>query len=557
MEPSAFGYKGLENQRDGGGYDNFLRSNIDNEQDKRNFVTELGRDHLPFRTWEGQSLDNDRSHQTKIPNDGKPPGPVITVTPGEPYLVPLRWNNPHSSELEVNIWIMDNKYVVPIRKPTCSGEGHQDNVFSFTVPTNFNQLGSRIPGFYGCKKRGDCVLQVYAHSVESRTYASGVPLVVTGDVPAFTATSLNVEEAKTDVGLVLDSLRDVCLGSNDPSANILTAVPRKARLVSDVFNHAYQNSDFSPYSGQQPEAISKNLQASAILKMVTGNRGELGKAKLRKDNREAANFQKIIEKKAKKLVQFYESITNQIIAAVGEKMANTDTTLPYEQKTATCFRCAEVGAINSRRLTTNTYIPSFQIPPAQVDEAKQYIAPIYSHLVDNTGKLKIYEAVLSDMSEDFVKASALGLNYLPAVIKTTTTTMADKTGFRKIDAAGNKDNGYYAATEAAKAYKASGDIFTGQIEANANPYFANAFKDPDSLMAEEGLDMDGLNYDSKCDDDKLEVTEETDCSVAGYFTGQQWFVAEDNVLGVGSGAAAFKASWTLLLALCAVAAALN
>ena len=85
------------------------------------------------------------------------------VKAGEPYTMPLRWNNPHSSELEVNgepravlrkaalprlrvcrrarvlagraagltqrhvslrvVWIMDKKYVVPIRKPACSGEG--------------------------------------------------------------------------------------------------------------------------------------------------------------------------------------------------------------------------------------------------------------------------------------------------------------------------------------------------------------------------------------------------------------------------------------------------
>ncbi len=35
-------------------------------------------------------------------------------------------------------------------------------------------------------------------------------------------------------------------------------------------------SDYSPYSGQQPEWISRNLQAAAVLSMVTGNRGELG-----------------------------------------------------------------------------------------------------------------------------------------------------------------------------------------------------------------------------------------------------------------------------------------
>jgi hypothetical protein len=42
-------------------------------------------------------------------------------------------------------------------------------------------------------------------------------------------------------------------------------------MFSDVYNHAYMNFDFSPYQGQQQEAISQNLQAAAVNKMVTGN----------------------------------------------------------------------------------------------------------------------------------------------------------------------------------------------------------------------------------------------------------------------------------------------
>merc|ERR1719487_373783 len=56
MEPSDFGYAGLKHQRQRA-YDNFLRSNIDNQQDRRDFETEVGRDHLPFRTFESASTD--------------------------------------------------------------------------------------------------------------------------------------------------------------------------------------------------------------------------------------------------------------------------------------------------------------------------------------------------------------------------------------------------------------------------------------------------------------------------------------------------------------------
>jgi hypothetical protein len=51
MEPSTFEYQGLEQQKRGN-YDQFLRSNIDNEQDRRNFQDNEGWDHLPFRSFE-------------------------------------------------------------------------------------------------------------------------------------------------------------------------------------------------------------------------------------------------------------------------------------------------------------------------------------------------------------------------------------------------------------------------------------------------------------------------------------------------------------------------
>ena len=286
-----------------GGYDNFLRSNIDNEQDKRNFNTEAGKDMLPFRSYETAPTDASNTVQTKIPDAA--PGPVITANPGEKVLYPLRWNNPHASELEVNVWIMNipnAPVVVPIRKPTCSGEGYQDTVFSFTIPTNFNSLGTTIPRFTGCKKEGDCVLQVYAHSVEPRTYVIGIPIVVTGTVPAATATNTaGIQPAQPDVGLNLGQLpRDICLPSVDPSADIAVAVPRQARLVSDVFNHAYQNSNYSPYSGQQPLAISRNLQASAIISMIPANQGELGQALLKNQKPAVAARAAAIRNKVRK-----------------------------------------------------------------------------------------------------------------------------------------------------------------------------------------------------------------------------------------------------------------
>jgi len=453
MEPSDFNYNGLKQQRQNA-YDNFLRSNIDNEQDKRNFNQEPGRDMLPTRSYETATTTASNTVQTKLPAGD---AGAITTTPGVPFMIPLRWNNAHASEIEVNAWIMDNKYVVPIRKPTCSGEGYQDQVFTFTIPQDFNQLGSRIPNFAGCKKVGDCVLQIYAHSVEPRTYSIGTPLIVNGDVPAATATQPNVEPARKDVGLDLDKLSSkLCLSSSDPAANIPNAIPREARLVSDVFNHAYQNSDYSPYSGQQPEAISRNLQASAIISMTPGNRGELGKSILTQAQKQALQQ---LDNKQRNLVKAYEGVVNNIIGRLGNNaqaqtlgLKNTGTVPGNNgvQKLTTTFRALETGSLDAGRQTTNTYVPSFKLPAELVNQAKAIAPAQYrNNLIQPDGTVQLYEAVLNDMKKDFAKlATDHQLGYQTAIIKTTTATMPDATQFRKRNAQGQNDGGKYAATQA-------------------------------------------------------------------------------------------------------------
>lgn len=541
MEPSDFNYAGLKNQRQNA-YDNFLRSNIDNEQDRRNFNTEPGRDHLPFRSYETAATDASVTVQTKIP--AVAPGPAIKVTPGTPYLIPLRWNNPHASELEVNIWIMkrtlpgnifkSSPVVVPIRKPTCSGEGHQDNVFDFTVPTDFLALGAKVPGFFGCKQIGDCVLQVYAHSVESRTYAIGTPLIVEGTFPPPTATTdLLIAAPIPEVGVdkaAYESLKQICRPSNDPGAHYKTSNPRWARLVSDVFNHAYQNSDFSPYSGQQPEEISQNLQASAILKMTVGNRGELGKTLFAK-NGKGAQLAKNLDKKARELIRVYESITNQIISAIGKNMSTIDNTTMGAQKTDYGFRCAETGAVNAARLTTNTYVPSFVIPANLLPTAKLYVAPIYKSLITDYpqggGILQIYNAVLNDMNDEFIEAGKLNVHYMGAMLKDTTATMMDATQFIKKNADGKNDGGLYAATLAQKAITDnSKNVKSNTVPKNLASKALNSiasgvhqlFLDAQgALIAAQQADMNGVMGDSNCDNDATwtEAKEAAGCEIPG------------------------------------------
>jgi len=552
MEPSDFNYAGLKKQRDKKAYDQFLRSNIDNEQDKRKFNEEPGLDHLPFRSFEGRFDDLHSSVKYKI--NSSPAKPAVVVTTGKPHILPLRWNNPHASELEINLWINRESLdpvVVPIRRPACSGEGYQDNVIEFTIPNDYKSLGSKIAGFNGCISSGDCVIQGYSHSVESRQYAFGIPVIVNlaetnqSALPPSSTSQDDLQPAGVDPGVTLSQTtvsgdrRLVCLPSNSDQVDIESCVPRQARLVSDVFNHAYQNSDYSPYAGQQPEAISQNLQASIILKMTVGNRGELGKRYFKKTNREGYNLAKKLDKKARKLVKVYEGITNQIISKIQKRMA-TDNVLQEDtmsdgQKTNVCFRCAEVGSTTTKRKTTNTYIPSFTIAAKYLEEAAQFVAPAYGNLItvkNGVGYLQIYSAVLKDMEKRFLKAGALGVHYLPASIKTTLKTKDDKTQFRKIDADNKKDDGSYAAKQVQAEIKSneipviqgmtasamSGISITDMLCKGADPTaLASLIQDDDAVMeADPQFDMDGLMQDADCDDDaKLTANPNLECTQPG------------------------------------------
>jgi hypothetical protein len=459
MEPSTFEYKGLEQQKQKN-YDQFLRSNIDNEQDNRNFQDNEGRDHLPFRSFEAG-----------IARQEGPSKLTQTIDAGKSLLVPLRWNNPHSSELEANIWITSVEYpvVVPIKKPTCSGEGYQDNIFKFTIPTDFGELGQKIPGFTGCTETvaQRCVLQVYSHSVESRTYSIGIPIVIKADygtpMPNTAQNWASIEGASQDPGMAISEMRRFCLESDKKDAtgaleaDIKNAVPRMAKLFSDVYNHAYMNSDFSPYQGQQHEAISQNLQAAAINKMVTGNRGELGKAILPNAMKDRI---KALARQENKVYKAYEALANKIINRVAKnemKETGTVTAGGLVQNLQNCFRCGAVGSTNTNRLQTNTYIPSFALDASLVQQAAQILPNKYKQFIEveaadgsekGKGYVMIYTSALATLSTKFQAAANSGIVYQAGAFKTSLATMPDATQFKKRTATNGKDNGKYAATQA-------------------------------------------------------------------------------------------------------------
>ena len=683
MEPSTFGYKGLKNQR-AKNYDNFLRSNIDNEQDNRDFRNEPGLDHLPFRTYES-------AVETKYPYKGKRPGDeddslqvnqetvdtVLRVKAGEPRLTPLRWNNPHASEIEVNLWIMcsDPPTIVPIKKPTCSGEGHQNNIIEWAIPRDFNDVNwGACPStkcFSGCNSEKDCVLQIYAHSVETRTYSTSVPIIVSkeqwtgrtlpykpvpqdaaeadsyawpttydlkamvsGNAPqpatsiynikicassanegvdknglpvtqvqldATTAKTLNApnvhfylcrrtkaEQAsvalvnkvifrvsssdtvtgtftehykkilknapysvpckncgaavkkvqvnilsftgqRRTVAVLLDLRgngqrwrfrrhlqavcanglpepfpdpwmdlsklkRETCMSAQDPHANFAKTQIQRAVLHSDQANHAYQNSNYSPYSGQQHGEISRNLQAAAVVHMTAGNRGELGRNSL---NTIKAT-QGRLHKKVNKIYKAYEKIANKVIDAISKTTGgrNGGDVKMGVQQLATAFRAAEKGATSNKRLKTTTYVPSFSTANYDLDviqaTIKNYIGDGVAKYADvlsapkpntNIRYIEIYQATMNHLLPDFAHAAHFGITYqesvkkqpcstLPAALRAKSTggakaeatpcctgsmqdtgpgqcgaTLTDVTQFRKKTATGARDSGHYAYTK--------------------------------------------------------------------------------------------------------------
>merc|ERR1712048_1039352 len=265
-----------------------------------------------------------------------------------------------------------------------------------------------------------------------------------------------------DPGMDLSNLRTICRASQDPDQHIKSAVPQWANLFSDVYNHAYQNSDYSPYSGQQHNQISKNIQAACINKMVTGNRGELGRNALPEATKERLEE---LRKKEDQTYKKYEQYANTIIKELGAQVPETNDEnmlLKYEieldgtnqkQQLANCFRCRSVASTTKNRQQQTTYIPSFKLPESLIDSAKELITEAeYKDLVAPDGVVQIYVAAMNKLMPDFLEAAEeYGAVYQPAMRKSTLGTMPDATQFKKRKYDGEVDNGKYAATTAKNA----------------------------------------------------------------------------------------------------------
>merc|ERR1711920_531097 len=162
------------------------------------------------------------------------------------------------------------------------------------------------------------------------------------------------------------------------------------------------------------------------------------------DNKAGFNFQRSLDRKAKQLVKQYEKIANSLINVIGGKIfiegkpigpaARHEGDYFVMQETSQCFRCPEVGATSSKRLETETYIPSFQIPAHLMEAVKLLLSEEYMQIINDDGLVQIYVSAMNDLMEEFKKAAELNITYQGPMIKTTMTTMEDTTKFRKRNA---------------------------------------------------------------------------------------------------------------------------
>jgi hypothetical protein len=156
------------------------------------------------------------------------------------------------------------------------------------------------------------------------------------------------------------------------------------------------------------------------------------------------------------------------------------------QTTENCFRCGTIGSTSTRRLSQNTYIPSYKLRADLLGAVNILIAADSPYrkaitftedvgttfgggtvAAEDVGLVRIYESVCNDLNEEFQKAAALNITFHTAMIKPYTEstnpnqntlpcaiqTMEDTTNFLKVDAQGNTgDKGLYAARTAYAKY---------------------------------------------------------------------------------------------------------
>jgi hypothetical protein len=312
--PSTFDYAGIEKQKENKN-DQFLRSNVDNEANKRKENSEAPQDMLPFR------------------QDAK--GVVSSFQRAAPIELPLEWNNPHDSSCEVAIWTDGLTKVAPIKKPFACGGGFESEKFSFTIPADF-------PAGKCDNESDNCVIQVYAHSVEPRTYTMGIDFVLTGAAaPAAIRPPARASLSRRQAG--------PNAGASPANSDVATTVFQDAIHYWDSFDTSHVDSTHSGYRGQQGNLVRDEVLAAIKLQSFVGNGGLVP----------LGNIDKSETKAMRKLVQQAIKAAEKVAVASNKAAQRALNAATPNGEAKTCFEGELYGVVNNadcKRKFTNTYV---------------------------------------------------------------------------------------------------------------------------------------------------------------------------------------------------------
>ena len=222
--------------------------------------------------------------------------------------------------------------VAPIKRPFNCGGGYQDQRFTATIPLDFP----------GCSKpEENCVLQLYAHSVEPRAYAIGIDFVLSGQ-PTETNNSTSPTILKRQ-------------GTQNPTQNSMPSTKDISKTqfqlpihYNDAFDSSHVDSSYSFYRGQQKDFIRDNVLAACQLQSFVGEGGLVPLGNIDKDK--AKNMRDKIQGAIKEAEK-------KAIDANKAAQASLDNSNQGGPKR--CFEGELYGVVNNKdcnRQYTNTYV---------------------------------------------------------------------------------------------------------------------------------------------------------------------------------------------------------
>jgi hypothetical protein len=241
----------------------------------------------------------------------------------------FRWANPHDSDCEINIWVNGMIQVAPIKRPFNCGGGYKNQRFTATIPLDFP--GCALP-------EDNCVMQIYAHSVEPRSYAIGIDFVLSGD-PIKLNNTVPLRQPSTN------PINSTLPNSKDVHATYF----QRPILYSDAFDTSHVDHLYSFYRGQQRAFIRDNILAACQIQSYVGEGGLVP----------LGNVDKERAKKMREQVQdaIKEAEKNAILANEAAQVELDKTAGKDQQRN--CFEGDLYGVVNNKdcnREYGNTYV---------------------------------------------------------------------------------------------------------------------------------------------------------------------------------------------------------